>query len=219
MGKGSEDAFEESRETSGGPAGAARGNPVALAGLVRLQDVDGSWDLSRELADAVGKPLEEVEGAFSTVMDDVERRARLVDRAGELAGQSFQAWATVRTQQQEQELAALLRSEIRDLGEPLASISGRIDEARDSMDQASPRVLATLQDLLRFVESFRTDVLRKDALRRAFATALAVRRLQGFAGSPSAAGEPLQKARAWLQTAPLGAAFWLERTDRSPLAR
>jgi hypothetical protein len=218
MGKALDDD-EEGRETTRVRAGSARGGPDSLELLTRLQDADGSWDLTGELADAVGRPLEDLERAFAAVVDDLEGRARLVDRAGELAGQSLQAWATVRTQQQEQELANLLRSDLRDLGGPLASIAARIDEAQDA-EQPSGGVLSTLEELLQFVVSFRSDVLRKDALRRAFATALALRWVRAsFADPPSASSDAVEKGRAWLQTAPLSAAFWLERLNRSQLVR
>jgi hypothetical protein len=141
-----------------------------------------------------------------------------VDRAGKLAGQSLQAWATVRTRRQEQELADLLRTELRDIGGPVASIAAKIDEAQDAATQPSGRILSTLQELLEFLESFRTDGLRKEVLRRAFATALAFCRLHvRLPGSPDRWGGVARKADEWLQRAPLGAKFWLDAVERSKL--
>jgi hypothetical protein len=186
--------------------------------LLQLQGADGSWDLSRELATALGTPWRELEKVFSAVMRDVDRRARVMDRAGELVGQSLQAWATVRTQQQEQELGDLLKTALRDIGGPVASIAAKVDEAQDALRQPSGRVLSTLQELLQILESFRRDGLRKDLLRRAFATALAVRCLHvRFAERRNGWTDVARKADEWLQRAPLGARFWLDAAERSKL--
>jgi len=192
--------------------------PDPLDRLLRLQEKDGSWDLTRELATALGLSWRKVEKAFAAAMDDVERRLRLVDRAGQLAGQILQAWATVRTQRQEQELADLLRTELRDIGDPLASIAARIDEAEDALEKPGRRVLSALQELLQFLESFRADGGPKETLRRAFATALALGRLRGRGADArddwkDAAG----RGDEWLKRAPLGARFWLEAVGRSRL--
>jgi len=190
--------------------------PDPLDRLLRLQEKDGSWDLTRELATALGLSWRKVEKAFAAAMDDVERRLRLVDRAGQLAGQILQAWATVRTQRQEQELADLLRTELRDIGGPVAEIAARIDDAQDALREPRDRILSTLQELLEFLESFRRDGLRKDLLRRAFATALVIRWLHaGVAGRRREWEGLAQKADEWLEKAPLGAEFWREAVDRS----
>jgi hypothetical protein len=208
--------FKSAAAASRRPPKPSPPEPIEL--LVRLQDGDGSWDLGREFAAALGKPWKDVEKAFAAAREDVERRLRLVDRAGQLAGQILQAWATVRTQRQEQELADLLRTELRDIGGPVASIAARIDEAADAMAQPRSRILSALQELLEFLESFRRDGLGKDLLRRAFATALAVRCLQGVSTEGQGGrGDAVQKANEWLQRAPLGARFWLDAVDRSKL--
>jgi hypothetical protein len=192
--------------------------PDALDLVVRLQDADGSWDLTRELATALAMRWKDVDKAFAAAREDVERLLRLVDRAGQLAGQSLQAWATARTQRQEQELADLLRTELRDIGGPLASIASEIDEARDAVTGPSGRMLSTLQKLLDFLESFRRDAVRKDVLRRAFATALALRWLQARPRvRPGRGSGRAPKADEWLHRAPLGATFWLEAVGRSKL--
>jgi hypothetical protein len=193
-------------------------SPGPLDLLLQLQAADGSWDLTRELALPLGKPWKGVEKAFAAVTDDVERRARAIDRAGELAGQSLQAWATVRTLQQEQELGDLLKSELRDIGGPVASIAAKVDEAQDALRQPSGRVLSTLQELLQILESFPRDGLREDLLRRPFATALAIRCLHGrFAEQPDRWTDAARRADEWLQQAPLGARFWLDAAERSKL--
>jgi hypothetical protein len=135
--------------------------PEPLDRLVALQERDGSWDLTPELAAAVGRRWREVDKAFGEVMDDVERRARLLPSGG---------------------------------------------------------VASMLGQLLDFLEEFRTHRLKKDLLRRAFATALAVRWLD--ARVPDRRNEwdgVARKADEWLQRVPLGATFWLDAVEGSKL--
>jgi hypothetical protein len=126
----------------------------------------------------------------------------------------------VRTQRQEQELMDLLRTELRDIGGPVASIADRIDEAEDALTQPRARILSALQELLAFLESFRRRRLGRDLIRRAFATALAIRWLH--VKGPQAHGgqnEAIRRADEWLEGAAFGARFWLDAVGRSNLLR
>jgi hypothetical protein len=183
-----------------------------------LQTGDGSWDLTPELASAVGRPWKQLEKAFAAVVDDVERRARLLDYAGQLAGQILQSQSSARRELHE--LAHLLHADLRDLGGPLPSIAAEIDDAREALVQPSDRVASMLQRLLEFLEQFRTHRLKKDPLRRAFATALALRFLESrFPESRDAWNDVARQADEWLQRVPPGARFWLDAVERSKLLR
>jgi hypothetical protein len=190
--------------------------PEPLGLLVRLQEVDGSWNLSRELAAALGTPWKKLDQAFSEVQENVDRLARLLDYAGQLAGQILQSQSGARRELQE--LGHLLKTDLRDMGGPLPSIAADIDDAREGLGPPSGRIASLLGQLLDFLERFRTHGPRKDVLRRSFATALALRCLDvRFAERRGEWSDVARKANEWLQRRPLGAKFWLDAVERSKL--
>jgi hypothetical protein len=190
--------------------------PEPLEPLVGLQAADGSWDLTFMLAGAVGRTWKQVEKEFAAVASDLDRRVKSVDRAEELARRSLRSLADARRELQE--LADLLKTDLRDVGGPVPSITGGLDSALEALEPPSGRALSLLEELLQFVESFRRHGLRKDLLRRAFATALAVSWLHArFNDRRDRWNDAAGKADRWLQRAPLGAKFWLDAVGRSKL--
>jgi hypothetical protein len=238
-------AFCESpRDTFGGsslPAGQTLGAPIAAAPrqamlrrvtqrfsvqeaptsavlprLVALQDADGSWDLTDAFAGALGLSRRELERAYTSVSEDIARRRRAVDDAAARAQATLQSLS--RVEEPMEELRRLVLIDLRGLALPAGATAPDVGDARQAVEDLDRRVRAMLSQLLEALERFRADSARKDQLRRAFATAFALRWLQArFAGSPSGSSDAVHEAHAWLLAAPLGATFWLEGMDRSQL--
>jgi hypothetical protein len=185
--------------------------------VVGLQGADGSWDLTEELAEAIGIGRRELEREFVAVFAELHKRQRAVDSAARLTGDTLHS--TVSLLDHLRDLRQLLRTALPELGRPAQPIVAEIDEAAEALASGGPGLAGSLKHLLAYLESLRTDRLREDLCRRALATALAIRWLHAACADTREEWDGLaQKAHEWLQKAPLGAEFWLEAAARGPQA-
>ena len=113
------------------------------------------------------------------------------------------------------ELARLLRTELRDVGDPIPTILAELVPVGDGVESSSRGTESMVERLRRLIEIF--DNLRSDLVRRAFATALAVSWFSKRAGGGERWFVLVAKATKWLGQAPLGGGFWKEAVDRSKL--
>jgi hypothetical protein len=187
-----------------------------LPRLVALQAADGSWDLTDAFAEALGLTRRELERAFASVEENIGQRRRAVDSAVGLAQDALRSLS--RLPEAMEGLRRFLLTDLRGLALPAGSTAAEVDAARQAAEDLERRVRTKLEQLLEALERFRSESAERDQLRRAFATAFALRWLQArFADSLSVSSDPVLKAHAWLLTAPLGATFWLEGMDRSQM--
>ena len=179
-----------------------------------LQGADGSWDLTQELAEAIGSERRELEEGFVAVLAELHRRRRAVDSAARLTGDTLHSAVSLLGHLRD--LRQLLRTDLPELGGPAQPIVAEIDEAADALASAGPGLAGSLEHLLAYLESLRADHVREDLCRRAFATASALGWLQAACADTREEWDGLaQKAHDWLQKAPLGAGFWLGAVMRS----
>ena len=111
---------------------AAPAPPPAMHALVALQRADGSWDLTAELADIIGRPLNDLESMFSGTTGDEENARR--------------AWATA--------LALVwLRTHARDMEDEWKLLSAKGRKWLDDVDAVPAGAGAWVDAAARFLRA------------------------------------------------------------------